>query len=154
MVGVVLVVFRTPVTVVLLSFGTVDIRLATGFAVFTLVVVFVVAVTVVDLGATVPTVLNLLVIAFELDLVVIVLVVVVDETVLLDVDGTVRGLAVGTVDEERTVVVVPDVAKAAVGDFVVAVDGFAVVDLTDVLDGLALLALALLAELLAIVVDL
>lgn len=51
--------------------------------------------------------------------------------------------------------VVPDVAKAAVGDFVVAVDGFAVVDLTDVLDGLALLAHALLAaELLAIVVDL
>lgn len=63
-----------------------------------------------------PTVLNLFVIAFELGLLVTVLVVVVDERVLLNVDGTVRGLAVGTVDEVRTLVVVLDAPKAAVGD--------------------------------------
>lgn len=65
-----------------------------------------------------PTVLNLLVIAFELDLLVTVVVVVavVDVTVLLPVDGTVRGLAVGTVDEVRAVVVALDFAGADVVD--------------------------------------
>lgn len=150
------VVFRTPVAVVLFNFETVDVRLATGFVVFTAVTVLVVVVAVVVLGAKVPTVLNLFVIAFELGLLVTVLVVVVDERVLLNVDGTVRGLAVGTVDEERTLVVVLDAPKAAVGDFVEVVDGFAVAALTVVvLDVLALLTLPLLvAELLTIVVDL
>lgn len=155
LIGDVVVVFRTPVTVVLLTFETVDVRLATEWVVFTAVVVLVVAVAVVVLGAAAPTVLNLLVIAFELGLlgtVVVVVVVVVDEAVLLPVDGTVRGLAVGTVDEVRVVAVVLDFAGADAVDFVVAVDGFAAVDLTDALEGLALVALPLLvAELLAVV---
>lgn len=55
LVGDVVVVFRTPVTAVLLSFETVDVRLATGLVVFTAVVVLVaaVAVAVVVLGAAV-----------------------------------------------------------------------------------------------------
>lgn len=53
LVGDVVVVLRTPVTVVLLSFETVDVRLATGLVVFTAVVVLVVAVGVGALGAAV-----------------------------------------------------------------------------------------------------
>lgn len=155
-VGDVVVAFRTPVAVVLLSFETVDVRLATGLGLFAAVVVLLGADEVVVLGDVGPTVLNLLVIAFELDLLVVVVVVaVVEEAVLLAVIGTVRGFAVGTVDAVRVVVVVVDFAVADVVDFVVAVDSFAVVDLTDVLDGLSLVALPLLvAELLAMVVDL
>lgn len=129
------------VVLLLLTFETVDVRLVTELALVAVVAVLVAVVLV----AAVPTVLTLLVMAFDdpwLVLLIVVDVEVADE-VLLTVDGAVRGFAAGTVDKVRAVVEL-GFAGADVADFVVAVNGFVVVDFAVVPDNLALGPLVLL----------